>query len=508
MNDRRSAGILLHPTSLPGPPGIGDLGPCAHSFLESLEAAGQRLWQVLPLGPTGYGDSPYQTLSAFAGNALLVSPELLVADGLLPAEAGDRVPAGPPDRVDFGAVIPAKTKLLREAWAAFTAGKGNNLRSDWEAFRSAEASWLDDYALFAAIHEREQRSWVDWPKPLARREAAALASARKELRDTIDAIAFAQFLFQRQWTGLRARAAERGIGILGDLPLFIAHDSADVWAHPELFDLDKSGRLNRLSGAPPDVFTDEGQLWGNPIYRWDVLEKRGFDWWVERVRASFRLFDRVRIDHFRGFIACWTSPAGETTARNGRWDPVPGGKLFDVLKAELGDLPFVAEDLGDITPEVTELRDRFGFPGMKILLFGFGGDPKANEFAPHNHERNFVVYTGTHDNETVRGWWDDGIYTAMVRPREEADAEKAATLVYSGTDGSEIHWDFVRMAHASVADTVVVPMQDLLGLGNEARMNFPGKPEANWVWRLGDGLWTDELAARLRELTRVTGREE
>ncbi|MBZ0268655.1 4-alpha-glucanotransferase, partial [bacterium] len=507
MDGTRTCGILLHPTSLPGPPGIGDLGPAAYRFLDTLAAAGQRLWQVLPLGPTGYGDSPYQTLSAFAGNPLLVSPEALVMDGLLEAGAPSRVPEGSPYEVDFGAVIPAKRALLDEAWAAFAGGAGpEGMRGEWDAFRRDEAKWLDDYCLYAAIHDREATAWVEWPAPLAQRRAVALKAARRDLADEIDAIAFAQFLFFRQWRQLRRRAAELGIRIVGDLPLFLAHDSADVWSHPDLFDLDEAGHRKRLAGAPPDVFTDDGQLWGNPLYRWDRLEERGFDWWVDRARASFDLFDVVRIDHFRGFAACWAVPAGETTARNGQWDPVPGGKLFDKLRGELGELHFIAEDLGEITPDVNELRDRFGFPGMKILLFAFGGDPEENEFAPFHHVRNCVVYTGTHDNETVRGWFDDGIYTSMNRPREDADAEKRRVLACLGGDGSRIHWDFIRAAMLSVADTVILPVQDVLGLGNDTRMNCPGTAEANWTWRLAEGQWTDNVTADLAELVYATAR--
>ncbi|GJM43319.1 MAG: 4-alpha-glucanotransferase [Gemmatimonadota bacterium] len=507
MTASRASGLLLHPTSLPGPPGIGDLGPAALGFLQTLHGAGQSLWQVLPLGPTGYGDSPYQTLSAFAGNPLLIAPEVLKEEGLLTAKAVAAVSAGAPDRVDFGAVIAAKTALLQQAWKAFDGGAGSpELREDWAGFREREQAWLEDWTLFAALHDRHRKSWVDWPRELAGREEKALETARSELSREIKRHAFSQFLFFRQWDAVRARATELGIRVFGDLPLFVAHDSADVWAHPDLFDLDEQGHPLRLSGAPPDVFTDDGQLWGNPLYRWDALEKSDFAWWVDRVRAAFRLFDLVRIDHFRGFAACWASPAGETTARNGQWDPVPGAKLFEVLQRELGELAFVAEDLGEITPDVNELRDRFGFPGMRILLFGFGGDPNENTFALFNHERNSVVYTGTHDNETVCGWFRDGIYTSMNRPKKEAEEERARVLTCTGTDGSEIHWDFIRLAMLSVADTVVVPVQDVLGLGNEARMNFPGTQNENWVWRLAPDQWTDEHSRRLVDLARATGR--
>ncbi len=501
MNEPRKAGILLHPTSLPGSPGIGDLGDGAFRFLEELSAAGQRIWQVLPLGPTGYGDSPYQCLSAFAGNPLLLSPTMLVADGLIPGDAAGRVPAGAPDRVDFGAVIPAKTELLRVAWEAFEGGAAPHLREDWEAFRKEE-EWLKDYALFGALHEKHAAGWTEWPEPVVRRDPEALADAEQELAGPIGRISFAQFLFFRQWEALRRHASEHDIEIVGDLPIFVAHDCADVWAHRELFDLDESGRPIRVAGAPPDDFTEDGQLWGNPIYRWSLLEERGFDWWIDRVRHSLRLFDRIRIDHFRGFAAGWTVDAAATTARDGRWDPGPGAKLFDALRDALGDLPLIAEDLGDITEDVRELRVQLGLPGMKVLLFGFNEDPGPNEFAPHRHRPDFVVYTGTHDNETVRGWWTEGLDATRGDAAEE---QRQVVRKYLGNDASEVHWDFIRMAYTSVADVAIVPMQDVLGLGNEARMNVPGRPDGNWSWRM-EGGWTDEVRSRLRDLVGLAGR--
>jgi 4-alpha-glucanotransferase len=500
----RGAGVLLHPTCLPGPHGIGDLGSAAHRFLDSLHGAGQSYWQVLPLGPTGYGDSPYQALSAFAGNPLLVAPDALAEDGLLsPEEAVP--PGGTASTVDFGAVIPRKRALLARAHDAFRRRQPGPLEEGWRAFRAAE-TWLDDYALFAALHDERQAAWPAWPAPLRDREPAALREARERLAPAIERIAFSQFLFFRQWGALRTAAAARGVKLFGDLPLFVAHDSADVWAHRELFDLDAEGRPNRLSGAPPDMFTDDGQLWGNPLYRWDVLEARDFDWWVARARATLGLFDLVRLDHFRGFCACWTVPAGEATARNGRWEEVPGKALLSALRVTLGGLPFVAEDLGVITPDVVELRERFGFPGMKVLLFAFGGDPGTSEYLPHNHGRDFVVYTGTHDNETVQGWFRDGIFTSVVRPREEAEAERRRVLDYAGGDEASIHEAFVRLAMTSVADTAIIPVQDLLGLGNEARMNVPGRPAGNWTWRLAEGQWSEEASERLARISRAAGR--
>ena len=503
---RRRAGVLLHPTSLAGPPGIGDLGPAAYQFLDTLHAAEQSLWQVLPLGPTGYGDSPYQSPSAFAGNPLLVSPALLVDDGLLDADAPSRVPAGTPGRVDFGTVLPAKRSLLAAAHDALRAGRGaNELHTGFDEFREREKAWLHDYALFAAIHDERHEPWVAWPEPLRDRDAAALGDARARLADSIERIAFGQYLFFRQWIALRKRAAELRISFFGDVPLFVAHDSVDVWAHRDLFDLDEQGRPLRVSGAPPDQFTDDGQLWGNPLYRWDVLKSRGFDWWVERMRATFRLFDRVRVDHFRGLVAGWVVPAGEKTAKNGAWVPTPGRELFAALKAALGEMPIVAEDLGDITPDVVALREELGLPGMKVLLFGFSGDPKTNEYAPHAHLPNFVVYTGTHDNETVQGWFREGIW-AIERERAEAEEEKRRVLAITGGHEATIHWDFVRLAMTSPAETAIVPVQDLLGLGNDARMNVPGRESGNWSWRMRPWDWTSELTARLAELTRATGR--
>jgi 4-alpha-glucanotransferase len=504
---RRRSGILLHPTSLAGPPGIGDLGAAAHRFLETLAAAEQSLWQVLPLGPTSFGDSPYTSSSTFAGNPLLLSPAFLVEDGLLPSDAPARVPPGPPGRVDFAAVIPPKRDLLSAACDAFRRGEGSaDLSRGLAEFRERESAWLPDYAAFAAIHEEQGREWTAWPAPLRDREPAALAAARDRLAGAIDRIERTQFLFDRQMDRLCAKARDLGIGLFGDLPVFAAADSADVWANRDLFDLDERGLPLHLSGAPPDAFTSDGQLWGTPLYRWDVLEERGFDWWIARVRVLLRRFDLIRLDHFRGFAACWTVPAGETTARNGRWEPVPGDRLFAALREALGPLPFVAEDLGDITPDVVAMRQRLGFPGMKVLLFGFGGDPKTNEHATHAIERDFVVYTGTHDNETAQGWFRDDETTPAARPREAAEQERHRVRVLTGSDGASIHWDLVRLAMASPAETAILSAPDLLGLGNEARMNVPGRHGGNWTWRLRDGEWTDSLTGRLAELTRASGR--
>lgn len=503
----RSAGALLHVTSLPGSPGIGDLGPAAERFVDTLQAAALRWWQVLPLGPTAFGDSPYQSPSTFAGNPLLLSPERLVEDGLLSAASAVAIPKGDPARVDFPAVIAAKRTMLAEVHRAFTDGKGPaELRAERDAFREREAGWLADYAVFAAIHEEQGREWTRWPEPLRDRDRAALREAQARLATAIDRIELTQFLFDRQLRRLRAYAAGRGVGLFGDLPIFAAHDSADVWANRALFDLHPDGTLRHLSGAPPDAFTDDGQLWGNPLYRWEELEHTGFRWWIDRVRSNLDRFDLLRLDHFRGFAACWTVPGGETTARNGVWQPVPGRRLFAALKNALGPLPFVAEDLGDITPDVIELRKELGFPGMKVMLWAFGGDPKLNEHAFHQHRVDDVVYTGSHDNETVRGWFEDGIFTSAKRPREEAEAERARVLLLTGGDGTKVHEDFVRMALLSPAALAVLNVPDILGLGNEARMNVPGRREGNWGWRLDAGAWTDSATAHVGTLVQATGR--
>ncbi|MEZ5066322.1 MAG: 4-alpha-glucanotransferase [bacterium] len=501
----RAAGILLHVTSLPGSPGLGDLGPAAIRFLDTLKTAGQTVWQVLPLNPTAFGDSPYQSPSTFAGNPLLVSPELLQADGLLESVPG--APEGDPARVDFGAVIPWKRALLRDAHTAFREGKGPaSLPWDLDVFRDRERRWLDDYALFAALHDEQNRAWFEWPEELKLREPGAIAEAKRRLKTEIEIHEFAQFLFARQWDGVRAAAAERGVKILGDVPLFVAHDSADVWAHRDLFLLDETGRPTKVAGAPPDAFTDDGQLWGNPLYRWDLMEQNDFAWWVARIRRTLELYDVVRLDHFRGFLANWAVPAGDESAKNGAWEPVPGVSLLATLEREIGELRLVAEDLGDISPDVYALRDAHGIPGMYVLQFGFGGDPRTNLFAPHAIPRNAVAYPGTHDTETIRGWFDDGLWNATERPREEAEAEHSRVCMVTGSDGHDMPWAMCRVTMNTAAELAILPVQDLLGLGNEARMNAPGRLGGNWTWRLTDGQWNEGIVSKLGELTSATGR--
>ena len=506
----RASGILLHPTSLPGPGGIGDFGPQAHRFLDRIAASGQSIWQILPLGPTGYGNSPYQSTSAFAGNPWLISPQVLHEEGLLTAEERERTElAGLSSRVDFPAVIPARERALREAHERFSKGEGAEpaqRRARFEEFRAEHQHWLNEYALYAAIRETQQgRSFVEWPAGLALREKEALAGARAELSDAIRFVEHLQFFFFEQWARVRAHASDLGIRILGDVPIFVAADSADVWAHREIFDLDDAGRPRVMAGVPPDYFSANGQLWGNPLFKWEELGARGFDWWIERMRHALRLADLVRIDHFRGFEAYWEIPAGEKTAIPGRWVKGPGRALFDALLAALGSLPIVAEDLGEITDEVHALRDALGFPGMRVLQFGFSENPREAIHAPHNFERGSVAYTGTHDNDTTVGWFRGGP-AGSTRTAEEAASEREGVLRYVGTDGREIHWDLIRVLLMSVAERAIVPMQDVLGLGSEARMNTPGRDSGNWEWRMIDGPGVDEALHRLSEMTSAFGR--
>ncbi len=484
MELRRSSGILLHPTSLPGPWGIGELGDEARGFLDFLAGAGQRLWQVLPLGPTGYGDSPYQTFSVFAGNPLLIGTDRLIAAGLLDPDVREEAPAGRADRVDYGAVTRFKGRVLRRAYGRFQPD------ADFARFQEEHAGWLDDYALFMALKERHGGvAWGDWSPDLARRRPGALARARADLAREIGYHQFTQWLFFRQWGDLKREAGARRIAIVGDLPIFAAYDSADVWANPEFFHLDAAGRPTVVAGVPPDYFSATGQLWGNPLYRWEALEREGFRWWVERLRLALALYDYVRIDHFRGFEAYWEIPAGEPTAIRGQWVKAPGARLFATVREQLGELPIIAEDLGVITPEVEALRDEFGLPGMKILQFGFT-DPD-NPDLPHHYVPHRVVYTGTHDNDTTRGW-----YASIP----EGERDFARRYLGRGAEDLDIAWDLIRAAFASVARFAVIPLQDVLDLGTEARMNYPGRLGGNWAWRYSADALTPARQERLRDL--------
>jgi 4-alpha-glucanotransferase len=493
----RSSGILLHPTSLPGPFGIGDLGPEADKFLEWAAAAGQTLWQILPTGPTG-GGSPYTCLSAFAGNPLWISPERLVEDGYLPGDALVDFPAFRWDRVELDAVEKWKDALLRKSWAHFAGHATAQDRAELEAFRVApeRASWLAEWSLYAALkRDFGGRAWADWEDDLSRRDPDALRLAAMAVEDETDYQAYLQFLFFRQWSRLRARARELGLRIVGDIPIYVAYDSADVWSRPELFDLDERRRPVEVAGVPPDYFSKTGQLWGNPLYRWDVMERDGYAWWVSRIAASLSLCDLLRIDHFRAFSAYWSVPSAEETALNGRWVPGPGRRLFDVARRALGGqpLPLLAEDLGDISKDVRELLSALRIPGMKVLQFAFYG--ADGEYLPHRYKRDCVVYTGTHDNDTARGWYDGLTHEERQRVAD-----------YLGADGREIEWALIRAAWTSVADRAIVPMQDVLGLGREARMNDPSRPEGNWHWRMAPDALRPELAERLRRVTELAGR--
>jgi 4-alpha-glucanotransferase len=504
MKFERSGGILLHPTSLPGPYGIGDLGPQAYHFVDWLEATGCKLWQLLPLGPTGYGDSPYQCFSAFAGNPYLISFDFLLQDGLLTQDDLNNMPDFNASHVDFGLLIPWKLGLLQEAFSRF-ASASDDLHKEFNYFCAENASWLDDYALFMSIKEANGGgAWNAWDKSIRRRKKAAMGKARKEHAESVQRYSFYQFLFLRQWNNLHAYANQRDIKIIGDIPIFIAYDSADAWANPDLFYLDKDSLPTVVAGVPPDYFSPTGQLWGNPLYRWDVHKETGYAWWLDRFRAVLKTVDIVRLDHFRGFAGYFEIPFGSATAEHGRWVPGPGSDLFNELNEKLTDpgtaeieLPIIAEDLGVITPDVVALRDGFKLPGMKILQFGFV-DPK-DPFLPHNYISHCVAYTGTHDNDTARGWFSN-----------IAEAERRFAIRYldmnsgKGSDPSEkFAWKLIRTVWSSVAVYALAPMQDFLNLGTEARMNFPSRLGGNWEWRMSETEMSEELSGRIRELNEL-----
>jgi 4-alpha-glucanotransferase len=481
----RASGILLHPTSLPGRYGIGDLGREARRFADWLNAAGQRIWQVLPLGPVGYGESPYQLFSAFAGNPLLISPEILAEKGWIEPLDLAGAPSFPEESVDFERVIHWKSALLRKAFARFRMHSSTADREAFSAFAHGHSAWLPSFARFMMLKEANGgRMWTEWDHSIGPDPTG------------IKYHEFVQFEFFRQWRALKDFCADRGIRMMGDLPIYVAADSADVWERPDLFD------TNALSGVPPDYFSATGQLWGNPLYHWDKMKEENYGWWIERMRAALAMFDLVRIDHFRGFEAYWAVPAGQRTAENGQWVKGPGADLFHALEAALGKLPVVAENLGVITPEVEALRNEFGFPGMAILQFAFGKDDQARSFRPHNYVHNLVAYSGTHDNDTVMGWWqsEGGDST---RSAQDIAEEKAHARQYLSTNGAGINWTLIRALMASVAETVLFPAQDVLGLGSEARMNTPAIAGGNWRWRMKPDALTPELAARLHEMSQV-----
>lgn len=506
MNFPRRSGILLHPTSLPGDFGIGDLGPEAFRFVDLLTDAGQAYWQILPLGPTGYGDSPYQCFSASAGNTLLISPEKLLDDGLITADDIATKPEMPADHVDYGAVYEWKTNLLSQAFASFAGSEDESLRNEFETFCEGKTAWLDDYALYRSIKAQQgQKTWFEWPDELKFRDEQALREASEKLTEAIRAEKFYQFLFFRQWRSVREYANQESVKIIGDIPIFVALDSADVWCNQDKFKLNDDGSPTVVSGVPPDYFSTTGQLWGNPIYDWDAMRDDGFGWWIERVRSTLELVDIIRIDHFRGFAATWEVPGGDETAEKGQWVDVPGNELFTALRSALGEFPVIVEDLGFMTPEVEELRDSFGFPGMRVLQNAFGGDAK-NIDLPHNYIRNCVAYTGTHDNDTVVGWFDSQVGPDDTKDKEPSPVQ-AHCLRYLNSSGDEISWDFIRAAWSSVADTAIAPMQDILGLGTDARMNLPATTSGNWQWRMAKDVITDQTISRLKELTETYGRK-
>ena len=506
MTFPRASGILLHPTSLPGPHGIGDLGAEAYHFADFLHASGQTLWQVLPLGPTGYGDSPYACYSAFAGNTLLISPERLQTADLITASDLAALPSLLEGRVDFGAAYQSKQAMLATAFTNFKRLSHTKSRNDFESFAQHNAWWLDDYTLFRALkNAHDGKSWHQWEQSLVQRTPEALARARIDLSGQIEQEKFSQFIFFQQWGELKSYCNHRGIKIIGDIPIFVAHDSSDVWTNPDQFKLNADGSPIVVAGVPPDYFSETGQLWGNPIFNWERMLADGFGWWIARVRAALQMFDSVRIDHFRGFAACWEIPARDQTAEQGCWVKAPGRELFVAIRHALGELPIIAEDLGVITSDVQKLRDEFGFPGMRVLQFAFSSDAE-NVHLPHNYHHNVVAYTGTHDNDTAVGWFKSAAAEGSTRTTEQIECERDLCLQYLNTTDEEIHWDFIRAVFASVANTTIVPMQDVLGLGSEARMNLPNSTSGNWLWRFKESDLCDELSARLRDLTKLYGR--
>jgi 4-alpha-glucanotransferase len=486
----RASGILLHPTSLPGQFGSGDIGTGSYRFIDWLVRAGQTYWQMLPLGEVAAANSPYTSSSAFAGNHLLIDLEELAKQGWL--SPGDLIPHPEfnADRIRFDLVKPFRMERLQLASRRFFSKPDNGYYADYLAFCDAERHWLDDFALFKAIEHHEQfREWDLWPEEFVRRDMATLSDAMERYADEVDFCKFCQWCFYRQWNLLKSYAMEHGIRIIGDVPIFVSYQSADVWEHQELFELDAQGHPTVVAGVPPDYFSETGQLWGNPLYRWSVHEQTNYAWWIERLTHAFRLFDQVRIDHFRGFASYWATPAGAADAICGEWMPGPGEQLFEAFQQTFGELPIIAEDLGLITPDVIKLRDQFKLPGMRILQFAFG-DNEKNYFLPHHYISNTVAYTGTHDNDTCIGWW-----------KSASEHEKNFTKHYLGSDGSEINWDMIKILSGSAANTVIFPLQDIIGLDSEHRMNIPGTSWGNWEWRFSWSQLQNSYTERLGQLT-------
>jgi 4-alpha-glucanotransferase len=501
----RESGVLLHPTSLPGRFGIGDLGDEAYRFVDFLAGARQHLWQMLPLGPLGFGNSPYQSLSAFAGNPLLISPARLVEDGLLDRSDLDRVPDFPVDMVDFDAVASFKGRLLRRSYGLFNARSDAGLLSRFEGFCSTHAAWLDDFALFMAVKEANGLApWYAWEPDIRLRQPEAVQRWGSLLSQEVRRHKYLQFLFYEQWSRLKSYCAERGVRLIGDIPIFVSLDADSTWSHPGMFSLDDKGRPTVVAGVPPDYFSETGQLWNNPLYRWDAMAADGYRWWIERFKATLSLVDVVRVDHFRGFAKYWEIPGGSKTAAAGLWVEGPGASLFLKVIESLGQVPIIAEDLGIITSDVVELRDRFGFPGMRVLQFAFLSGQPGDLHLPHNYPRNCVVYTGTHDNDTTVGWFRGG--GANTVPEDVRRRERERALRYAGGDGREINWDMIRLALMSVANTAIVPLQDILGLGGEARMNTPGTERGNWLWRFRAEMLKGGVGERLSGMVEMYGR--
>jgi len=495
MQFPRESGVLLHPTSLPGPHGIGDFGHAAFWFVDWLADAGQRLWQVMPLGPTGFGDSPYASPSAFAGNPLLVSLERLMGDGFLDADDLADVPSFSTERCEFGPVIDFKNSLLHLAFDRFESGVRPHLVEEFERYCKTAATWINDYALYMAVKEAHSlESWLRWEESIRLRQPAALDEWTDTCASSIRYHKFVQFHFGRQWSELRRYANKRNIRLIGDVPIFVAEDSSDVWANQDLFRLNEHGQALEVTGVPPDPFSATGQIWGNPVYDWERMRSKDYQWWVDRIGSTLKTVDVIRIDHFRAFAAAWLVPADATTAAEGHWELAPGGEVFAAIRRALGNMPVIIEDLGVITPDVIALREILGFPGMSVLQFAFEND-SANVYLPHNHRRESVVYTATHDNQTTVGWF-------AARSHEERENIQR----YLGRDGSDIAWDLIRAALASVANTAILSLQDILRLGDEARMNVPGQPSGNWSWRFHADRLTTDLAYGLRDMTRTYGR--
>ncbi len=495
MEQTRASGILLHPTSLPGPDGIGDLGPEAYKWIDFLKKTGCQFWQVLPLGPTGYGDSPYQCFSAFAGNPYLINATILLDQGLLTkSDLNDR-PEFPLIKVDYGPVINWKKKLLRRSYDHYRSGNQKSFDDQFTSFKRAEKEWLEPFAIFMAIKEQHGGvAWSEWPEPLRKRDPQTLKSFQKEFDEEIEFQSYLQFLFHRQWEMLRKYARDKGVRIIGDIPIFVAYDSSDVWVHKNLFYLDDEGLPEVVAGVPPDYFSETGQLWGNPLYNWEIHKQTGYKWWLNRFKKVLDQVDIVRLDHFRGFEAYWEVPYGNETAVEGHWVKGPGHDFLRAVKTELGELPIIAEDLGVITEGVVEMRDTFNLPGMKILQFAFAADPE-DDFLPHNYPVNCVAYTGTHDNNTTCGWYE----TAPER-------EKDFCRRYLARPGHDIAWSMIRVLWRSVAAWVLAPLQDFLSLGEEARMNYPGNPSGNWDWRMHPDAIDGGLIQRLYDTNFLYGR--